>query len=135
MKYKVGIYKRSFSNISVCGDGLENYELFFKKHEYVSCAVRVFGNYKKKYNNIYDIDYICFNEDDYRAYVVCEDEVLYELLEKINYELQDYCDVNGKSLVLEVARKLCRNYSLRDIVSWTFSINEVYEDNMYDWMF
>ena len=49
--------------------------------------------------------------------------------------LEDYCDVNGKSLVLEIARKLCRNYCLRDIVSWTFSINEVYTDNMYDWMF
>ena len=49
--------------------------------------------------------------------------------------LEDYCDVNGKSLVLEIARKLCRNYCLRDIVSWTFSINEVYEDNMYDWMY
>ena len=49
--------------------------------------------------------------------------------------LEDYCDVNGKSLALEIARKLCRNHRLRDIVSWTFSINEVYEDNMYDWMF
>ena len=49
--------------------------------------------------------------------------------------LEDYCDVNGKSLVLEIARKLCRNYRLRDIMSWTFSINEVYTDGMYDWMF
>ena len=49
--------------------------------------------------------------------------------------LEDYCDINGKSLVLEIARKLCRNQRLRDIVSWTFSINEVYEDNMYDWMY
>ena len=49
--------------------------------------------------------------------------------------LEDYCDVNGKSLILEVARRLCRNYGLREVVSWTFSINEVYEDNMYDWMF
>ena len=49
--------------------------------------------------------------------------------------LEDYCDVNGKSLVLEIARRLCRNYGLREVVSWTFSINEVYEDNMYDWMF
>ena len=49
--------------------------------------------------------------------------------------LEDYCDVNGKSLVLEIARKLCRNHRLRDIVSWTFSINEVYEDNYYDWMY
>ena len=49
--------------------------------------------------------------------------------------LEDYCDINGKSLVLEIARKLCKNNSLRDIVSWTFSINEVYEDNMYDWMY
>ena len=49
--------------------------------------------------------------------------------------LEDYCDVNGKSLILEFARRLCRNYGLREVVSWTFSINEVYEDNMYDWMF
>ena len=49
--------------------------------------------------------------------------------------LEDYCDINGKSLVLEIARKLCKNNSLRDIVSWTFSINEVYEDNIYDWMY
>ena len=49
--------------------------------------------------------------------------------------LEDYCDINDKSLVLEIARKLCKNNSLRDIVSWTFSINEVYEDNMYDWMY
>lgn len=48
--------------------------------------------------------------------------------------LEDYCDVNGKSLVLEIARKLCRNYNFRDIVSWTFSINEVYTDGLYDWM-
>ena len=31
--------------------------------------------------------------------------------------LEDYCDINGKSLVLEIARKLCRNQRLRDIVS------------------
>ena len=31
--------------------------------------------------------------------------------------LEDYCDVNGKSLVLEIARKLCRNQRFRDIVS------------------
>lgn len=49
--------------------------------------------------------------------------------------LEDYCDVNGKALVLEVARRLCRSYSLRDVVSWTFSINEIYEDNYYDWMY
>ena len=49
--------------------------------------------------------------------------------------LEDYCDINGKALVLEIARRMCRNFSLRDIVSWTFSINEVYEDNMYEWMF
>ena len=49
--------------------------------------------------------------------------------------LEDYCDVNGKSLILEVARRLCRSYRLRDVVSWTFSINEVYEDNYYDWMY
>lgn len=49
--------------------------------------------------------------------------------------LEDYCDVNGKSLILEVARRLCRGYELRDVVSWTFSINEVYEDNYYEWMY
>lgn len=49
--------------------------------------------------------------------------------------LEDYCDVSGKSLVLEIARRLCRNYGLREVVNWTFSINEVYEDDMYDWMF
>ena len=49
--------------------------------------------------------------------------------------LEDYCDVNGKALVLEIARRLCRSYGLREVVSWTFSINEVYEDNMYEWMF
>ena len=49
--------------------------------------------------------------------------------------LEDYCDVNGKALVLEIARRLCRNRSLRDVVNWTFGINEVYEDNMYDWMY
>ena len=48
--------------------------------------------------------------------------------------LEDYCDINGKSLALETARKLCRGNRLRDIVSWTFSINEVYSDNLYDWM-
>ena len=31
--------------------------------------------------------------------------------------LEDYCDVNGKSLILEVARRLCRNYGLREVVS------------------
>lgn len=49
--------------------------------------------------------------------------------------LEDYCDVNGKSLILEVARRLCRGSKLRDVVSWTFSINEVYEDNYYEWMY
>ena len=49
--------------------------------------------------------------------------------------LEDYCDVNGKSLILEVARRLCRGSRLRDVVSWTFSINEVYEDNYYEWMY
>ena len=49
--------------------------------------------------------------------------------------LEDYCDVNGKSLILEVARRLCRSCELRDVVSWTFSINEVYEDNYYEWMY
>ena len=49
--------------------------------------------------------------------------------------LEDYCDINGKSLILEVARRLCKSYRLRDVISWTFSINEVYEDNMYEWMY
>ena len=49
--------------------------------------------------------------------------------------LENYCDINGKSLILEVARRLCKSYRLRDVVSWTFSINEVYEDNMYEWMY
>ena len=31
--------------------------------------------------------------------------------------LEDYCDVNGKSLILEGARRLCRNYGLREVVS------------------
>lgn len=89
------------------------------------------------------------DEEKYEAYQNEADKALKELskikepkesdLKKcertIAKALEDYCDLNGKSLVLEVARKLCRNYSLRDIVSWTFSINEVYEDNMYDWMF
>ena len=49
--------------------------------------------------------------------------------------LEDHCDVSGKSLVLEIARKLCRGQRLRDIVSWTFSINDVYEDNLDDRIF
>jgi hypothetical protein len=43
--------------------------------------------------------------------------------------------VNGKSLVLEIARKICKRINIRDIVSWTFSINEVFEDNLYSWMY
>jgi hypothetical protein len=31
--------------------------------------------------------------------------------------LEDYCDVNGKALVLEIARRLCRSYGLREVVS------------------
>lgn len=89
------------------------------------------------------------DEDKYDSYQSEADKALKEFLKlkeakdtdlrkcerTIAKALEDYCDVNGKSLVLEIARKLCRNFSLRDIVSWTFSINEVYEDNMYDWMY
>jgi hypothetical protein len=31
--------------------------------------------------------------------------------------LEDNCDVNGKSLVLEIARKICKRINIRDIVS------------------
>ena len=89
------------------------------------------------------------DEDKYDSYQTEADKALKEYLRikepkdtdlkkcerTVAKALEDYCDVNGKSLVLEIARKLCRNYCLRDIVSWTFSINEVYEDNMYDWMY
>lgn len=89
------------------------------------------------------------DEDKYEAYQSEADKALKEFLKikdpkdadlkkcerTIAKVLEDYCDINGKSLVLEIARKLCKNNSLRDIVSWTFSINEVYEDNMYDWMY
>ena len=89
------------------------------------------------------------DEDKYESYQDEVDRALKEYLKikepkdgdtkkmerTIAKALEDYCDVNGKSLVLEIARKLCRNYSLRDIVSWTFSINEVYTDEMYGWMF
>ena len=53
----------------------------------------------------------------------------------IGKSLEDYCDVNGKSLVLEMARKLCKGEQLRNVVNWTFSINEVFADDIYDWMY
>lgn len=49
--------------------------------------------------------------------------------------MEDNCGVNGRALILEVARRVCQNVRMRDIVSWTFSINDVFEDNMYDWMY
>ena len=96
------------------------------------------------------VNKLFFDEDDkYETYQDEVDKALKEFLKikepkdgdlkkmerTIAKSFEDYCDVNGKSLVLEIARKLCRNYSLRDIVSWTFSINEVYTDEMYGWMF
>ena len=100
--------------------------------------------FQQRINNLFFDD-----NDKYEAYQKEADSALKELnkikdakdadLRKcertIAKALEDYCDVNGKSLVLEIARKLCRNYSFRDIVSWTFSINEVYTDGMYDWMY
>ena len=89
------------------------------------------------------------DEDKYDSYQSEADKALKEFLKlkeaketdlkkcerTVAKALEDYCDVNGKALVLEVARRLCRSYSLRDVVSWTFSINEIYEDNYYDWMY
>ena len=49
--------------------------------------------------------------------------------------LEDHCGINGKSLVFEIARRLCKGQDPRMVVNWTFSINEVYEDGTYDWMF
>ena len=46
-----------------------------------------------------------------------KDQDLKKMERTVAKSLEDYCDVNGKSLVLEIARKLCRNHSLRDIVS------------------
>ena len=100
--------------------------------------------FQQRVNNLF------FDDDDkYDLYQTAADKALKEYLkikeptdadlkkcERIVAKaLEDYCDVNGKSLVLEIARKLCRSYGLREVVSWTFSINEVFEDNMYDWMF
>ena len=96
------------------------------------------------------VNKLFFDEDDkYETYQDEVDKALKEFLRikepkdgdlkkmerAIAKSFEDYCDVNGKSLVLEIARKLCRNYSLRDIVSWSFSINEVYTDGFYDWMY
>lgn len=96
------------------------------------------------------VNKLFFDDDDkYDSYQTVADKALKEYLkikdstdadlkkcERIVAKaLEDYCDVNGKSLVWEIARKLCRSYCLREIVSWTFSINEVFEDNMYNWMF
>ena len=89
------------------------------------------------------------DEDKYDSYQSEADKALKEYLKtkepkdadlkkcerSVAKALEDYCDVNGKALVLEVARRLCRSYRLRDVISWTFSINEIYEDNMYEWMF
>ena len=71
------------------------------------------------------------DEDKYDSYQTEADKALKEYLKikepkdtdlkkcerTVAKALEDYCDVNGKSLVLEIARKLCRNYGLRDIVS------------------
>ena len=89
------------------------------------------------------------DEDKYDSYQTEADKALKEYLKikepkdtdlkkcerTVAKALEDYCDVNGKALVLEVARRLCRSYRLRDVVSWTFSINEVYEDSYYEWMY
>ncbi len=72
---------------------------------------------------------------DYLKIKEPKDSDLKKMERTIAKAFEDYCDVNGKSLVLEIARKLCKNYSLRDVVSWTFSINDVYTDGMYDWMY
>ena len=100
--------------------------------------------FQQRINNLFFDD-----NDKYETYQGEVDKALKELYKtkdaketdlrkcerSIAKSLEDYCDINGKSLVLEIARKLCRNYSFRDIVSWTFSINEVYSDGMYDWMY
>ena len=89
------------------------------------------------------------DSDKYKAFEVEANKVVQEYLKikepkeadlkkcerAVAKALEDYCDVNGKALVLEIARRLCRNLSLREVVIWTFSINDVYEDNMYDWMY
>lgn len=84
MRYEVGIYN----------EGVKDYELFFQKSEHAECAVRVAEHNKKKYNDIYSIEYIVYSEDDHRVYVLCDNIVLHDLLEQINYELLDYCDVD-----------------------------------------
>ena len=89
------------------------------------------------------------DEDKYDSYQSEADKALKEFLKikepkdvdlkkcerTVAKAFEDYCDVNGKALVLEVARRLCRSYGLREVVNWTFSINEVYEDNYYTWMY
>lgn len=71
------------------------------------------------------------DEDKYDSYQTEADKALKEYLKikepkdtdlkkcerTVAKALEDYCDVNGKSLVLEIARRLCRNYGLREVVS------------------
>ena len=49
--------------------------------------------------------------------------------------LEEHCDMNGKSLVFEVAKRLCKNYQVKDVVAWTFTAYSIFENDIYDWMY
>lgn len=94
---------------------------------------KLFFDDESKYDSYHDETDKAFK--DYLKIKEPKDQDLLKVERIVVKAIEDYCDINGKSLVLEIARKLCRNYSLRDIVSWTFSINEVFTDGMYEWMY
>lgn len=65
------------------------------------------------------------------------DEDRVKLKKTIGKAVEKYGSFKGKPIIMEIAIKLRKHLSIRDISNWIFSVNDLYSNtyDMYDWMY
>lgn len=99
------------------------------------------------------VNKIFFGDEEYEEFDKEVDKALNEFL-KIKKELrtnddfvkvkklisksvEKYGSIKGKPIIMEIAIKLTKHYQVKDISTWVFEINRLYDGayEMYDWMY
>ena len=99
------------------------------------------------------VNKLFFGEEDYeeynkevenalKAFIKIKDDKLSKedsdrVKKTIGKAIEKYGSIKGKPIVMEVAIKLAKRFSVKDISNWVFSINDLYSNTyeMYDWMY
>ena len=99
------------------------------------------------------INSLLFGEDEYKEFDKEADKAINDFLKikkeirtnddlvrakkAIGKAIEKYGSIKGKPIIMEVAIKLSKHFSVKDVSEWVFSVNDLYNNTyeMYDWMY